>query len=90
MKRLASILLAIAISGLLRAQDGPPTKLSMDEAKADALRNHPAYAAAQLRQLLAKEALRETRAAYFPTANGYVDAVDTAWDNTRILGREGA
>jgi len=38
-----------------------------------------------LRQLLAKEALRETRAAYFPTANGYVDAVDTAWDNTRIL-----
>jgi outer membrane protein len=85
MKRLASILLAIAISGLLRAQDGPPTKLSMDEAKADALRNHPAYAAAQLRQLLAKEALRETRAAYFPTANGYVDAVDTAWDNTRIL-----
>jgi len=85
MKRLTCSILAIAISGLLRAQDGPPTTLSMDEAKADALRNHPAYAAAQLRQLLAKEALKETRAAYFPTANGYVDAVDTAWDNTRIL-----
>lgn len=57
----------------------------MEEAKAEALRNHPAYAAAQLRTLLAKEALKETQSAYFPTANGYVDAVDTAWDNTRIL-----
>src|ERR1700677_3547790 len=57
----------------------------MEAAKAEALRNHPAYAAAQLRQLLAKEALKETQSAYLPTANGYVDAVDTAWDNTRIL-----
>lgn len=85
MRRLVCSILAIAICGFLRAEDGPPTMLSMDEAKADALRNHPAYAAAQLRQLLAKEALKETRSAYFPTANGYVDAVDTAWDNTRIL-----
>ena len=85
MKRLACSIVAIAISGLLQAQDAPPTNLSMGEAKEEALRNHPAYAAAQLRELLAKEALKETQSAYFPTANAYVDAVDTAWDNTRIL-----
>lgn len=57
----------------------------MEEAKAEALRNHPAYASAQLRALLAKEALKETQAAYYPNATGYVTAVDTGWDNTRIL-----
>jgi outer membrane protein len=57
----------------------------MEQAKDEALRNHPAYAAAQLRALLAKEALKVSQAAYYPLANGYVDAVDTAWDNTRIL-----
>jgi outer membrane protein len=86
MKRLAFSILAIAISGLVRAEEeAPPTNLSMEEAKVEALRNHPAYAAAQLKELLAKEALKETQSAYFPTANAYVDAVDTAWDNTRIL-----
>jgi len=69
----------------LRGADAPAAVLTLDEAKAEALRNHPAYAAAQLRELLAKESLKETRAAYFPTATGYVDAVDTGWDNTRIL-----
>jgi outer membrane protein len=59
--------------------------LSLEEAKAEALRNHPMYAAAQLRTLLAKESLKETQAAYFPTANGYVDAVGTGNENTRIL-----
>jgi outer membrane protein len=77
------ILLLAVVAPLLA--DEPATNLSMEDAKAEALRNHPAYAAAQLRALLAKEALKETRAAYFPTATGFADAVDTAWDNTRIL-----
>lgn len=84
MKTLTFCILLIASGGQLWA-DQPPATLSMDEAKAEAIRNHPAYAAAQLRALLSQEALKETRAAYFPTATGYVDAVDTAWDNTRIL-----
>jgi outer membrane protein len=84
MRRFTRCILLIAIAAPLLA-DETATKLSMEEAKAEALRNHPAYAAAQLRSLLAKESLKETRAAFFPTATGYADAVDTAWDNTRIL-----
>ena len=85
MKRLACCIVVITVAAPLGASDGPPMKLSMEEAKAEALRNHPAYAAAQLRALLAKEELKETQAAYLPTATGFVTAVDTGWDNTRIL-----
>src|SRR5208283_3892493 len=85
MKRLACHILLIALAAPVLAEDGTATKLSMEEAKAEALRNHPAYASAQLRALLAKEALKETQAAYYPNATGYVTAVDTGWDNTRIL-----
>jgi outer membrane protein len=84
MKSLRLIALVLATAAALRASDAVQT-LSLEEAKEEALRNHPAYAAAQLRALLAKESLKETRAAYYPSANGYVTAVDTAWDNTRIL-----
>jgi outer membrane protein len=87
MKALASLILlaAMAATGTLKAADGPAAKLSMEEAKAEALRNHPAYAAAQLGALLARESLKETQSAYFPTASGYADAVDTGSENTRIL-----
>jgi outer membrane protein len=62
-----------------------PRPLTLAEAKDEAVRNHPAYAAAQLRALLAKEAVREARSGFFPAANGYVTAVDAGEDNTRIL-----
>jgi outer membrane protein len=78
-------ILLIAIAARLSADGALPAKLSLEEAKAEALRNHPSYAAAQLRTLLANESLKETQAAYFPTANGYVNAVDTGNENTRIL-----
>jgi outer membrane protein len=85
MKLLTCCILLIGMAAPILATDEPLAKLSLDEAKTEALRNHPAYAAAQLRALLAKEDLKETQAAYYPTANGYADAVDTGWDNTRIL-----
>jgi outer membrane protein len=84
MKRL-TLLLLVAAGVAARAADEPIQTLTMEQAKAEALRNHPAYAAAQLRALLAKESLKETQSAFYPTANGFVDAVDTGWDNTRIM-----
>ncbi len=83
--RLACLALLVVADSPSRAADPAPSPLSMDEAKAEALRNHPAYVAAQLQSLLSKEALKETQAAYYPTATGYATAVGTAWDNTRIL-----
>lgn len=77
-------LLVLFTAGAAAGEPAGPG-LTMEQAKDEALRNHPAYAASQLRALLAKEAAKEAQSAYFPTANGYVDAVSTGWDNTRIL-----
>jgi outer membrane protein len=85
MRRLIFLILLGALASPLRAAEPPLLALSMAEAKAEALRNHPAYAAAQLRAVLAKESLKETQAAYFPTATGYADAVDASSENTRVL-----
>ena len=59
--------------------------LTLQQAKETALRNHPRYAAAQLRGFLAQEKLKETRAAYYPAAAGYVDAVGATDSGTRVL-----
>lgn len=85
MKAAFSCMLALALASAAGAADLPVETLSLEEAKAEALRNHPAYAAAQLRTLLAKESLKETQAGFYPTANGFVDAVDAGGENTRIM-----
>jgi outer membrane protein len=85
MKPLITFLILAAVPAAACAVDLPARVLSLDQAKEEALRNHPAYAAAQLRALLAKESLRETQAGFYPTANGYVTAVDVGGENTRIL-----
>jgi outer membrane protein len=59
--------------------------LTLQEAGATALRNHPQVAIAQLQELVAQETVRQNRAAYFPTANGYFDGVEAGNRNTRIL-----
>ena len=84
MKPLAHLLILAGMAASCLAVEAPRV-LTMEQAKAEALRNHPAYAAAQLRALLAKENLKETQSAFYPSATGYVDAVDTGWDNTRIM-----
>lgn len=85
MRPYVSCLLFVAMAASVRAGELPVEALSLDQAKAEALRNHPAYVAAQLRSLLAKESLKETQAGYYPTATGFVDAVGAGEDNTRIL-----
>jgi outer membrane protein len=74
-----------ALCGRLRAAEPAPQPLSLEQARATALENHPQYAAAQLQTLLSKEAVKETRAGFFPTANGYVTAVGAASEETQIL-----
>ena len=85
MSTLIKYLTCFAMIVSMRAAELPIETLSLAQAKEEALRNHPAYAAAQLRSLLAKEMLKETQSSYYPTANGYVDAVDAGSENTRIM-----
>ncbi|MGA2692941.1 MAG: TolC family protein [Opitutaceae bacterium] len=64
--------------------DEPATPLSLDQAIATAQKNHPQYAAAQLQTFLAQEFVKETRAGFFPTANGYVTGAGATTEGTRI------
>jgi outer membrane protein len=51
---------------------GPPVALTLQEAEAEALRSHPQVLAAEDASAEARQLLRESRAAYYPTINGEV------------------
>jgi outer membrane protein len=80
-------LAAFALAAVVPAngEESAPNFLTLADAQAMALRNHPRFAAAQLRTLLAAEEVKETRAGFFPTATAYADAVGVEGLNTRIL-----
>ena len=57
--------------------------LSLADAQGLALKNNPQISVARLLALAQHQVTREVRSAFWPTANGYLTAVD-AHDNTRI------
>jgi outer membrane protein len=63
----------------------PPPVLTLADAQQIALQNHPQIAAADYRALAAQEALKETRAGYYPNANLYANAVGAGDEGTRVL-----
>ena len=87
MKRIIPLLLCLPL-GVGVAQAGPtnawPT-LTLADAQAQALRLHPQIAAANYLALAAQEAVKETRAGYFPTVNLYGTAVGANEEGTRIM-----
>jgi outer membrane protein len=64
---------------------GPAIALNLGDAQAQALRNHPRLAAAQIEALIAEEGVRAARAGFFPTIQGYLTGVEAGNENTRIL-----
>jgi len=77
----ATAVVFIALATRSAAQ--PPISLTLEEAERRALQNHPQLQAVQLASAAAKEAVRETRSAYYPTAFGSVTGA-TALDGSRI------
>ena len=74
----------------------PPPTLTLAEAKAIALKNHPQVLAAQLTALASYQVVREVRSAYFPTLAGDVTGAAASpnirigagfFSNPRILSR---
>jgi outer membrane protein len=87
MKRILFILAGIFLANALALADSTnnwPT-LTLADAQALALKNHPQIAAANYRALAAQEAVTETRSAYFPQANIFADAVGANQEGTRIM-----
>jgi outer membrane protein len=80
MKR--TVCIAVGFSALLCAQGSGP-KLSLQDAHAMALKNHPRVLASQANYLRANEIITETRSAYYPGINGDVTG-SQASDNARI------
>ncbi len=79
---LGAVFAAAAVAGETNA---PPT-LTLPDAQALALKNHPQIAEANYLALAAQEVVTETRAAYFPTVNAYGTAAGAnAENNTRIM-----
>jgi outer membrane protein len=80
------VALLVPLFGGALACAGQTTELlTLPAARATALRNHPQVVIAQLQELVAQETVKQNEAAYFPTANGYFDAVQAGNSNTRIL-----
>ena len=81
-----ALILALLLAGATGlVADEPASNLSLEQAMETAQRNHPRYAAAQLQAFLAQEFVKETRAGYLPTANGYVTGAGATNEGTRIL-----
>jgi outer membrane protein len=59
--------------------------LSLKEAQQIAIQKNPKITAANLEALMAKQTLRESRSAFFPTINGEVTAVGTPEERNNIL-----
>jgi outer membrane protein len=69
----STCLLAQALAGVLLAQTSPiPPPLTLQDAEALAIKNHPQVQAAQLNYQASQQAVAEARAAYFPTLEGDV------------------
>ena len=68
-KFLFAVLLGIGFQFELLAQAGGP-QLSLQDAQAMALKNHPQILASQANYLRANEIVTETRSAYYPALNG--------------------
>ena len=65
------IVFAALVAGLLCAQS-PPATLSLADAEALAVKNHPQIAAAKSQAAAAGQQVVEARSAYFPTLNGEI------------------
>lgn len=74
----------IGFGGIAADLTNSPATLTLADAHALALKNHPQIAAANYRALAAEEAVKESRAGFFPQANLYGSAVGADSTDTRI------
>ncbi|HEY2906041.1 MAG TPA: TolC family protein [Vicinamibacterales bacterium] len=73
----------VLVGGAMPVHAQNPATLSLHDAEQAALKNHPEIQAAQFGLQAAREAVRETRSAYFPTAFGSITGAD-AENGSRI------
>ena len=88
MKRIIwALTFGVLVAGKVLAGEptNAPAQLTLAGAQLLALHNHPQIAAADYRALAAQEALKESRAGFYPNVNLYGNAVGAGNENTRIM-----
>ena len=70
MKTYFALFLLLILPASLPAQPGQPVKLNLEQAVAQALKNHPQVLAAQNQVTAMEQRVNETRAAYYPALAG--------------------
>jgi outer membrane protein len=78
------IAVTVASRRTCAAGDALTNQLTLQEAQSIAITNHPRITEAEIIALAAKQVVRESRSAFFPTITGNATAVDPATSNTRI------
>ena len=85
MRRLTILCIALTGLGMIAAAADKPHVLTLKEAHAVALKKNPKITIADLRLLAAKQVVRQTQAALFPTINGILSGASATQDNARIV-----
>lgn len=86
MRRLLFLLISLVGAAVHAAPDSElPSVLTLSDARAMAIRNHPRLAASQIQAVIAQEGVKVAEAAFLPTLQGYVTSVEAGNENTRIL-----
>lgn len=88
---LTLLLCAAALAAAAQSTNAPtnlatnaPAPLTLPEARALALKQHPRITTAELQAMAAREVVTQVRSAYFPQVSLHATAVGTSQDNTRI------
>jgi outer membrane protein len=83
----STVMIGMGCSGRASAEDklSPIQPLTLEEAHAIALQNHPGIAAAEYRAGAAGEVFKETRSGLLPQVNLYGSVVQAESANTRIM-----
>ena len=88
MKRIILVLTVVSLLAdklVAAGTNNTPALLTLADAEKLALHNHPQIAAANYRALAAEEAVKETRAGFFPAINAYGNAVGAENEDARVL-----
>src|SRR5437762_2573573 len=83
--RLLAIFVLLLLSAVVVFAADEPKALTLREARDLALQKHPKISVAELKALVAKEAVREARAGYLPNLSANAGAVGALDGNTRIV-----
>jgi outer membrane protein len=82
--QITTVLILCLVASAISGNGGEVRSLTLSEASAIALRNHPKITAAELNALASEQSVREARSAFYPNITANATAAGTSGENTRL------